>query len=1442
MRTKAIVFAVFFVFSIAAFGWWSAHSRAVFAQIEATLATELTGALGTKVDIGQLHIAGLSSAAVDGAKIFDKQGREMAVIEQVTVEYSLLSLARGQTAISALRKITLVRPEILLVEEADATWNVECLKQETKPDNPTFTGKIVVKEAGVRVLSRQGAWEFTQGAAQLDIKNSQSIDVKLTASHNGSPLTAQGFINSSKNSLSVNLKADKLQPTAYQSLLPAQSEINFISGAIENVDITVIKNSAGLSYAGEFSLSGLSAEACGVAVDEARGRVSFTNSNVYILGANALMNKQPVTVQGKIAIAGDQPVFDLNVASTKFDPASVSKNLPFSGIISFSAEITGTTKDLNVAAELSTKDAIAVGYNLQDASAKVKFAQNQLSIEQFAAQMAGGKVNGQGVIDLASQQYQVQLAASNIDAAAVQGLPVTISGRGDISLSVNGQGTDWKNVNGSAALNLADGQVAGVPYAKMTAFVERVGSDTMIKYYNLSLPSGLITAAGTVQEEQLSINVEGQGIELTQLPFTSVKNIQLAGRAGFQGQLTGTIAKPQLNLNFNADTLALNQESLGQASGLLKASPDIVSFEKVTLTDGTATHDFSGNIVLAGTQPEFNLKLTTRSARTETIARLIKPDLALTGNIDHELTVTGPLDSLVVRGNLKLSEGSLAGYLVDKAEGTYQYQNGFITVNSLNIDSLGSKIKLSGTVAPDNSANFAVAAENIDITRLKVEYPYPVSGIVSLTGQVAGKLNSPEVTGQLTSSTVMLNGQEVRNVYANLSYYNGQADIKELRFAQGQGDYVFNGAADFTKGGLDGLLRVERGELDGLLAIANVPDRDINGVLNGEIAISGSITNPNILLRGAIVDGRIKNYLLDTIDIDAELNNKVITVNTFTAKQGIDGMLVLKGQADLNGKIDLEAGGRSIDVGILAALFDTNVEAKGKFSFNAQATGLTSDPNVAVSLEVKDGSVANAEFDNLYGLLIFNKGSIHVNQLFVARGPYKASAYGIVPLRALNSQGRSKADATDTMDLKLRLDNADLSILPLLTKDVAWAAGATTGEITIGGTLAQPTLDGKVVVANGIIKLKALTDPIQNVGVDIDLKGDKISINAFNGEMGSGSYSLNGSARVNGLALDDYNITLTLNRLGIKHKYFAGPIDGVLTITSQNEKPLIQGRVTVNDATVNIPAVPDSGELNFNAKLDVELIVGNKVRMYNPYLYDFQAEGKVKFSGTLQKPSASGRIEARRGTVKYLTNRFTIQSGSAEFIQYRSIEPVIKLQAQTKFDRTTVNLNINGPVTAMDLKLTSEPAMSQQEILSLLTLRGSYFSKNDSSGHSSSTLGRDELVSLLDAGLQMRFIAEVESALQEALGVDEFRLVRSSLFDSTSRNSRKDQSDGQFQGYNLEVGKYITDKLLINYSMGLDQHNNTIGFRYDLTKNIGVGGSFGGTTKRMLTVETRFAF
>ena len=253
--------------------------------------------------------------------------------------------------------------------------------------------------------------------------------------------------------------------------------------------------------------------------------------------------------------------------------------------------------------------------------------------------------------------------------------------------------------------------------------------------------------------------------------------------------------------------------------------------------------------------------------------------------------------------------------------------------------------------------------------------------------------------------------------------------------------------------------------------------------------------------------------------------------------------------------------------------------------------------------------------------------------------------------------------------------------------------------------------------------------------------------------------------------------------------------------------------------------------------MDVELVVGDRVRLYNPVLYDAWVEGKVHFGGSLRYPDVSGKIESIRGTLNYLRTQFRINEATVAFTQFRSFEPVINLQASTRLEQTDVSLAVSGPVSAMDLRLTSDPSMSQQEILSLLTLR-ERFSERQASGKRDTSLGRDELVSLMESGLQMQFFAEIEDMFRDRLGVDEFRVFRgatNTLFSSDRYVADPDQ-------YKIEIGKYVTDNLLLRYTTGVDSSERNYGIRYDITRNISLGADIDEFNELQVGIGMKFRF
>ncbi|BBB91550.1 MAG TPA: translocation/assembly module TamB domain-containing protein [Methylomusa anaerophila] len=1452
MRTKVtalIVTLTLIILTTGAAWWWTVKSHTVLNEAKETIAAELSKAFGLPVSIDQLAVSGLNAASAANITIYDKQGQILAQIEQLTVNYSLFSIFTGKAPVSAINEINVTRPHFFLTEYVNGTWNIADISRTKDESAADFTGKVQLQEGIISITTPQGQWDLTQLAGTVDFARADATGFSLAFMNDITNYRTSGTANLKNGRLSAALQADKLNPANYQTILPAEVKVRFAGGSLTNMDVAVNYDGKNFAYAGEFRLTDLAAEVYGKDVTQVNGLITFTSEHVYILGTKALVAGQPVSLQGQVALGGEQPVLDITANSPGFDFATVISGFPLTGAVKFESSIRGVPDNPVVDAAIQLADSSYDRYSIRNAKAKLHYDNGVVGVENAAANVLGGDIAFSGNYHVDNQHYQISLRGQGLNSAellAGSDLPA-LSGRTAVEIYASGQGTNLTQASMSGQVSVSEGSVAGMPFDKFYGAFEQTGGLLTITQASMALPAGgLISSSGKADLAGGNINfaVDGFSVDVGKLPLTVPNNIKLAGTADFTASVAGTLARPEAEASLTINDMAVQDQNFGQANGQVKLSPEQIVIRNMVLVDGVGQNELSGSIELTGMK-NVNLKLITTNVRAEKLAQIFATDQRITGNLDHELLITGPLADVSLAGRVKLTEGSFNGQLIAEAQGTYQRRNGMIYIPELAIRSLDSRITLSGTVGSNNELSLNVAARDIDITRLGIQYPYPVAGMANLNGAVTGTAASPVFTGNMMSSFIKANGQVLTNINAQFQYNAGLLDLYHLQVDHGAGKFNFTGSVDTRSGRMFGRITAESGNVAGLLALANQPDRGVSGFLDGDILLGGTFSNPSIQLLGKIREGRIKNYALTTVDLDASLADHVVTINQFTAKQSGDGIIAARGTADVNGEINMEVGGKNVDAGLFSALFDTTVQPYGKVSFTAQATGATKDPRVALSLDISDGGVVNAQFDHLYGLFLYNSGSIHVNQLYIAKGPYKASAYGEIPLKALNSKGRKQADIRDSMNLAIHLDNADLSILPLLTKEVSWAAGPTAGELVIGGTLAQPTLDGKITVSDGTLKLASLAEPFRKLGVDIRFEGDKINIKACDGQMGGGSYQLTGTAYIDGLSLTNYNLAMNIDKLGIRHKYYQGPVNGALSLTDKAGKPTLQGRLELNNTTVNIPALPETTSADIDIALDLDIELGQRTHMYNAYLYDFFAEGSLHLGGTVGRPNATGRITARNGSVRYLTNRFNIKTGSAEFSPYRGIEPVIKLHAENRLASTVINLDINGPVSAMNLGLTSEPAMSQEEILSLLTLRGSYFTgQRTSNGSVDSVLGRDQLISLLDAGLQMQFIAETENAVRNILGVDEFQIVRASMFDvrnQRNQTSRSTQSP-EFAGYNLEIGKYLTDKLLISYTLGIDQKTQNISFRYELNKRISVGGNFGGANNGLYTIETRFNF
>lgn len=1436
MKQKVVALLLLIMILIAGGAFWFSRSQEVTSGAQDMLSAELADALGSMVTVGQVEITSYHAVAIHNITIYDQQSKVLATSENILVSFSPWSILRGQSAVNAISDIRVENPIIQVTQMDDGHWNVEDVLHQGKASQSSLTSKVKLVDGTVIVRVSNANWALEEVNGTLDFIHKQGIDMDLQAIHNGAAIRGKGTINSQGRS-TVTVKADKLILTEYQGLCPLEGPLKLVGGSGKNIEVTVAYDKGNLEYAGEAQLDRADVDIDNIPMRQVEGGIAFTNKNIYVF-ANAKVFDQPVDVRGSIRTDASQPILNLKVSSDAFDPSAVGYNIPVSGKLSFKSSITGNTSNPVIVGDVG----LAIGrigeYQTENAKATLHIGDKKLILHQFDADMLGGHVVASGEIQLEKNSYQLQLNGQHIDTKNLVGSMPDISGYVDGDVVVRGEGSLTNSeLQGRAVIS--QGEFAGIPFTSLSSgFYYHDGSVT-IDYLNVGLGQGMASARGVVNHQSIQLQASGQGIPLTLL--AKQFGGKLDGVGGFDGEIGGTLSAPEVTASFMATNGQILYQPFTQAKGAIHVTPKQVALQDIELTYGITKHNVQGTVSLIG-QQEINLTVHSKQARAENLVKLLAPGEKLTGNVDNEMIITGPLANPDIIGRVSLTDGSFRGQLIAKGEGVYKREQGAIVIRDFAIDSLNTKIQLSGNISAADELNFDVTANNIDMEKLNINLPYRVVGKGRFSGKLTGTPNVPIFNGEFSADKLSFNKQEITGIAGVITVSGNQVDIPTIGFAQGEGVFKFVGGFDRATHEMYGNLDVVNAELKPILAICKVGDKEVGGRLNGHIALNGTFDKPNIRLTGNLKDGSIKNYLLESINIDVAMENNIVSIYDFSAKQGA-GVLMAQGTADLNpnGTIAMEVGGREIEAGLVAACFNTNIKPTGKVEFAAQISGISDNPHTALSLEIMNGGIGNATFDSLYGLLILDKDIIHVNQILLKKGPYRASAYGTIPAAALNEEGRQRGNLADQMDLKIRLDDANLSILPLLTKEVAWAEGQTQGQITVTGSLGKPILTGNIIVNNGVLKLAALRDPIQKVGVDIAFEGDTINIRKFDGHMGMGLYSLTGTAKLKGMALTDYNVSLLLDKPSIRSKYFTGAVEGTLALAQNGTKSKLSGKLLFENDIIDIPVIPEMRASDINMDLDVELRVGKKVRFYNPYLYDILAVGRVKFAGNTLEPDVSGRIVAVRGTVSYLRTQFKVNEASVEFKQFSSFEPTVKLSAQTNLQQTIVNLNVSGPAREIQFKLTSEPAMSQQEILSLLTLRSHYFDKQNGGN---TGFGKDEIVNVLDAGLQMRFVSELEGGFRNALGLDEFRLVRDTTSDIVKKSySNKDETmTVNREVYNLEMSKYLTDKWMINYTIGVDHNKSELAFRYSVSRHISLTGSIDEQQNTWLGVETRFRF
>ncbi len=1370
--------------------------------------------LGTRVEVGEVRVDSPWSLTVRDISLYDKRDEFLLKAESATVRFSLFGMLTDKPA-KAVDEVVVRRPEARIEKRADGTWNYEDLiEEDSEPSG--FAGVVRGEYASMDFRMDGKSLLLSDVNGSVDFADSKAMRVAVKAKQDMAALSAEGTISGEDAKLYVEAEdvfAEKYLAWMPKGILPESVEIR--RGHVETLTAELEKHGDAFSCQGRGTLSGGAVRVLETEIEKIEGTADFSEREIRLV-ASAEAAGQPANVRGTVSLSGQEPQLHLFARSEGFDPGEIFRESPFHGAVAFSAQIEGTPASPSVSGAFRVEKGTLAEYEIKNAKATASFVDNRIAVPSLTAEILGGHVEAEGEFDASTMRFDGHAKATDVDLLPLEEFLPGISGRASADLGFAGDVDALERTSVYGSVLAHDISYLEIAAPELSASFYHDAEQTQIDYMSLHLENGgEIGVEGKISElEILDLAYYATHVDLGLLSrIDSV--FDMAGFADANGTVRGSIDNPAVKADFSAIHGHLFRQPYRTLHGKASGSLDGVRIDSFSMENGGHVTWLAEGVVGFAGERRVNLRIDTVGARLEDFAALVAPEQPLTGDIDNVITVTGTLDNPSVVGYISSHRGSYNGYLLSGMEGDYTMKNGVLTVQDFHIYSPLVDMDLNGTVTVATKAlDLAVAVHDVDLRRFEKKLPYPIEGHGVFDGRILGTLDEPVFDGKLTAPLLTLNGETITDAAGEVHLRGTRVELHPFAFKQNGGIYSLRMVIDIDSETLGGKVKVEQGDLAAMLSVANAKNEAIHGRVNADIDLGGTLSVPRISVRGMLTEGDICGYPLTDVSLDGALDGRVLTLRKFEGHQGT-GVLAAAGTADLDGEIDARLSAHGIRAGMLSAAAGLNMDVVGTLDLEAEFGGTVEHPLADASLTITDGGVRGSTFDSLTGLIHLRGSVVELEQVIATKAQgtktYRASATGMLPLKAFTAQQGEELSEYDRINLRLSLDDADLGLLPLLSKEIDWAMGETDGNVVIGGSLAAPTFDGALRIHNGSVKLKALKIPLTEMNFGLKMEGDSISVEqGSSGKMGKGTFAVSGETRLDGRTPVDYRLDVDANRVEIASAFFTGPVTASFDLREGEifgrRLPKLTGRVAIDDVLVSIPTIPESDSELPHIILDLSAEIGKHTHFYSSGLYDLWLQGNAHFEGTTRHPKQSGTISVRRGRVQYLQTSFRVTEGEAYFNQVDSFLPSITFRATARMNRTRIMLAIDGPVQQMNFTLTSSPEMSQQEIIRMLTLRGA----STQGGNADSTEAQRN--ALLLAGLQMSVLGEVQDAIRDLLQLDELTLST-----GTFEKREKGEDKSTIEAYNVQIGKYVTDKVMLRYTQSLTEDMRRYSVRYDFT-------------------------
>lgn len=352
-----------------------------------------------------------------------------------------------------------------------------------------------------------------------------------------------------------------------------------------------------------------------------------------------------------------------------------------------------------------------------------------------------------------------------------------------------------------------------------------------------------------------------------------------------------------------------------------------------------------------------------------------------------------------------------------------------------------------------------------------------------------------------------------------------------------------------------------------------------------------------------------------------------------------------------------------------------------------------------------------------------NKNNIAIESpisLFLTNGKLNFSTFS---LKGTGGQLSFSSVPNSTVPVDIRVSGVfSLSLLHIFAPFLETIEGQTTINLKLKYGRGNTQMVGSAYIDDGYIKLEEIQHAIENMKADILFNQDRIVLNAINAKFASGNMVGDGALSFKGpknipmllnLHLDNINLNIPaqVNTQGNASLKLSG---SWLPFTLTGEYQIFDGEVTKElggsaESSLDSPYhifLPQTLRQKAVSPiaLDLNMVLKNPLKIKNS-LIDGKLEGALHVAGFPQTPGLSGKISMTRNSlINFKDVQFRIRESSIAFNGEAPPNPDIYVTANTDYKGYYIDMNVYGLASKPKFKLTSQPNLSEQEIVSLLTL------------------------------------------------------------------------------------------------------------------------------------------